>query len=185
MTTFKRHWKMLVVVGGAVALLGQAACGSKQNAASAIAGLPAYSAEEATLFDDGMSAPVFGLPPEDADAKKLPERLKYADGVIQGHVSTVSEEQLAGQRGYSIVVAIDRTKRGNLEGPVELHVGRGSRALPRMDELSTGLVGKHVWLFARRYADKGELALHWHLEADDAPTREAIEHGKPLDEPKP
>lgn len=160
-------------------------CKKSPSAASAAEGLPPFTAEEAALFDDRVAPVVFGLS-EGRGPSRDPnfyDRLKRADAVLHGRISTVTEEALAGRSGYALSVAVEGTVRGSVtERVLELRIPPGSTGLARMQASSAALVGKRIVLFIRRFARGDDVELHFHAEADDAATREALKRGKPLDE---
>jgi hypothetical protein len=151
-------------------------------------GLPPYTAEEAALFDDMVAPVVFGLRDDQkpAESQSFYDRKKRADAVLEGRISTVTEEALAGKNGYALSVSIDTVVRGsNPEKVLELRIPPGSNGLARMQASSTALVGKRVLLFIRRFARGDEVELHFHADADDAAAQEALKRDKPLDDSAP
>lgn len=177
----------LLVAVAISALGGSLGCrsSSEPRVASAIAGLPDYTPEEATVFDDVLSAGIFGTRPDAPPEKdsNFPLRVRRADWVGRARVSTVSKETLAGKDGYTLALSPDGPAiAGNPpSNPVELRVPRGSPAFLRLETTPDSVVGKRVILFLRRYADRGEPANHWHGEADDPSIVAAIEHQKAID----
>jgi hypothetical protein len=169
------------------ALLSLAACSSGQpKVVSAVAGLPPYTAEESALFGDLLSPTVFGLPGEAPPRQdtKLAQRAERADGVVPVKVSTLSEESLAGETGYTVsLVATGNAIVGRApDGPLELRFGPGNPSLARVRSAGATLVGRRFLLFVKRYSDGGEPALHWHGEGDTPEVRAAATSAKALDE---
>jgi hypothetical protein len=151
-----------------------------------VEGLPEYAPEEASLFDDKLMPGVFGLPteiPAERDPK-LPERARRADAVVRVKVATVSEQLLAGTRGFTLVLTVEPGPiRGAApESPLELQLGRGSPSLVLVESEASNLVGRHFILFLKHYSHRGERELHWHGEGDTPALEQAIESAKPLDE---
>jgi hypothetical protein len=171
------------------ALAAALGCGSAPpRAVSAVAGLPEYTPEEASLFGDELTPSVFGLPsdlPIDQDPK-LGERLRRADGVVKVRVATVSEEELAGKRGFSLALAVEPgTVRGTPpESPVEITLTSGSPSLAQIQTEGSQFVGHRFVLFVRRYSRDGEPELHWHGEGDTPAFQHAVERSNALDELK-
>lgn len=146
--------------------------------------LPEYTAADAALFDDLAGPAAFGLSPDvpPAEDRHLETRYRQADAVVKGRVSTVTQERLAGKAGYSLAVTVEETLRGSIGEPVlELRMPAGTRGIARMDASGSGLVGKRILLFVRRFVREGEVELHWHGEPDDAEIRRALGGVKPLD----
>ena len=168
--------------------LGSAAPGcspAAPRAVSAVAGLPEYTPEEATVFADLLTSAIFGLPRE-VPAKSDPALAlcaARADGIVLVRVSTVSRETLAGTRGYSLSLSVDPTPVSGmgLESPLDLLIGQGNPSLARVQASNATLVGKRFILLFKRYADAGEPKLHWRGEPDDPAVRHAIENAKALD----
>jgi hypothetical protein len=160
---------------------------SEPRVASAIAGLPEYTPEEAAVFDDVLAPPVFGLRAEVAPEKdpNLAARVGHADWVGRARVSTVSREALAGKDGYTLGLSPEGAALAGSETAtsVELRVPQGSPSYLRLETASSSLVGKRIILFVRKYADRGEPTSHWHGEADEDATTSAIAHQKALDAP--
>ncbi|HVU02712.1 MAG TPA: hypothetical protein VHE30_13215 [Polyangiaceae bacterium] len=174
-----------VILSCCVAGLLSACGGNEPRVVSAIAGLPEYTPEESTLFNDALSATVFGLPAEIPAAQdpKLKLRTQRADGVIPVRVSTVTEESLAGVRG---VILAARSDGPPLYGSapadsLEIHLVPGNPSLSQVQAADTSLVGKHFLLFVRRYADGGEAVPHYYGEGDSPDVRKAMESAKLLD----
>lgn len=164
-----------------------AACAAPTpRAVSAVEGLPEYSPEEASFFDDKLMPGVFGLPtevPAEHDPK-LPDRAQRADAVVRVKVATLSEQLLAGTQGFTLVLSVEPGPiRGAApESPLELQLGRGSPSLVLVQAEASNLVGRHFILFLKHYSHRGERELHWHGEGDTPALQQAIESAKPLDE---
>ncbi len=189
MTKFWSRPNPALAIVGVMALaaaLGVAGCSSRQSRVDSPAdGLPSYTAEEAALFDDGVAPAAFGLeggvsPSEDPI---FYDRLKHADAVLRGRISTVTEASLAGKNGYALSVQIEASLRGSVpEKILELRIPPGSVGLARMQASGTALVGKRVLLFVRKFGRGDDVEMHFHADADDPKTREALKRTKPLDE---
>ncbi|HVW28501.1 MAG TPA: hypothetical protein VHC69_24220 [Polyangiaceae bacterium] len=167
-------------------LLGIAGCGGgPPRAASATAGLPEYTAEEATIFDDDMSSAVFGLPTEIpvGSDPRLPDRVKGADAIVRVRVATVSEEELAGKKAFSLSLSVEPAPlKGQVEeNPLEIQLGPTSPALSRVLTAGSQFVGRRFVLFVKRYAHHGEPELHWHAEGDTPAFQQALERTNALD----
>jgi hypothetical protein len=153
---------------------------------SAVAGLPEYTPEEASLFGDILTPTVFGLPAEEAPSQdqKLAKRMQRADAVVKVRVATVSETLLAGTRGYTLALAVETPPiRGSApESPLEIQLGAGSPSLAQVQAEDSKLVGRRFVLFIRHYANHGEPELHWHGEGDTPAFQREFERAKALDE---
>lgn len=177
----------LVLVAAVISALGGVACHSSNEprVASVLAGLPEYTPEEAAVFDDVLSAAIFGLRPEVEPAKdpNLGARIKASDWVGRARISTISKETLAGKDGYTLAVSPEgQAFAGSQAGtPLELRVPRGSPAFSRLETSHDALIGKRLVLFVRKYADRGEATHHWHADADAPEVVSSIERQKALD----
>jgi hypothetical protein len=180
-----RHRNLLLFLATALGSALPACSPAAPRAVSAVAGLPEYTPEEATVFADLLTSAVFGLPRE-VPAKHdsvLALCAARADGIVLVRIGTISEETLAGTRGYSLSLSVDPTPMSgsSLESPLELQIGQGNPSLARVQASSATLVGKRFILLFKRYADAGEPKLHWRGEPDDPAVRHAIENAKALD----
>jgi hypothetical protein len=167
-----------------VAALGCA--GGQPRAASAVDGLPEYTPEEASLFGDELTPSVFGLPSElpiDQDPK-LGSRLRRADAVLKVRVETVSEETLAGAKGYSLALAVEPggVRGSSPENPLEIQLSTGSPSLAQIQTEGAQFVGHRFVLFVKRYSRDGEPELHWHGEGDTPAFQHAVARSNALDE---
>jgi hypothetical protein len=177
-----------VLVAAAISAVGGLfGCRSSQEplVASAIAGLPEYTPEESTVFDDVLAPTVFGSKPSGAPEEdpNFAVRVKYADWIGRARISTVSKEVLADKDRYSLALTPDgQGMAGALTaaGPLELRIPRGSPAFLKLEAAQDRLIGMHVILFLRRYADRGEPQNHWHGDADDPAVASAVEHQRAL-----
>jgi hypothetical protein len=167
-------------------LLALAGCGGSQpRAASATEGLPEYTPEEAAIFGDDLSPSVFGLPTEIPIGKdaRLPDRLQGADAVVRVRVATVSEEELAGKKGFDLSLSVEPAPlKGRIdENPLEIRLGPTSPALSQVLTAGSQFVGRRFVLFVKRYAHQGERELHWHGEGDTPAFQQAVERTNALD----
>jgi hypothetical protein len=168
-------------------VLALAGCGGSQpRAASATEGLPEYSPEEAAIFGDDLSPSVFGLPTEIPieNDSRLFDWLHDADAIVKVRVATVSQEELAGKKGFALSLSVEPgTLKGRLdENPLEIQLGPGSPALSQVLTAGSQFVGRRFVLFVKRYARQGEPELHWHGEGDTPAFHQAIERTNALDE---
>jgi hypothetical protein len=176
----------LVLVAAVISALGGPACHSSNEprVASVLAGLPEYTPEEATVFDDVLSAGIFGLRPEVDPAKdpNMAARVAHSDWVGRARISTISKETLAGKDGYTLAVSPEgQVIAGSQATPLDLKIPRGSPAFSRLETSHDALIGKRIVLFVRKYADRGEATHHWHADADAADVMSSIERQKALD----
>jgi hypothetical protein len=167
--------------------LAVAGCGGSQpRAASATEGLPEYTPEEAAVFGDDLSPSVFGLPTEIPieNDSRLVDWLHDADAIVRVRVATVTEEELAGKKGFSLSLSVEpETLKGRLaENPLEIRLGPYSPALSQVVTAGSRFVGRRFILFVKRYAHQGEPELHWHGEGDTPSFHRAVEGTNALDE---
>lgn len=176
-----------VLVAAVISALGAFGCHSSKEprVASVLEGLPEYTPEEATAFDDKLSAAIFGMRP-DVDPTKDPNtaaRVSHADWVGKARVSTVSRDTLAGKDGYTLGVSPEgpALAGGQPAAGLELRVPRGSPSFQRLEASRDSLIGRRLILFVRKYADRGEPTHHWHGDADDPVVAAVIERQRALD----
>src|SRR5262249_28265877 len=159
---------------------------AEPRAASAVAGLPEYTPEEASLFGDVLDPSVFGLPTDapPLEDPKLKARIARADAVVRVQVATVSQELLAGTKGYTLALNVDPVPLSGTapESPLEIRITAGSPSMAQVQAEDAQFVGKRFVLFIRRYAHHGEPELHFHGEGDTPDFRQAFERSKALDE---
>jgi len=177
----------MVLVTAVISALGALGCHSSKEprVASVLEGLPEYTPEEAAVFDDKLSAAIFGLRAE-VDPSKDPnmtDRVTHADWVGRARVSTISKETLAGKDGYTLGVSPDGQAVAGTHpaAALELRIPRGSPSFSRLETSRDSLIGKRLIIFVRKYSDRGEAANHWHGDADDPSVMAAIERHKSLD----
>jgi hypothetical protein len=176
-----------VLVTAVISALVALGCHSSKapQVASALEGLPEYTPEEAAVFDDKLSAAIFGQRAEVEPSKdpNLNARVTHADWVGRARVSTISRETLAGKDGYTLGVSPDGQPVAGAHPAVdlELRVPRGSPSFTRLEMSRDALIGKRLVIFVRKYADRGEATNHWHGDVDDPSVLAAIEHQKSLD----
>jgi hypothetical protein len=156
------------------------------RAASAVAGLPEYTPEEASFFGDILEPSAFGLPTDVSPLvdPKLKARAERADAVIRVRVATVSQELLAGKMGYTIALTVDPGPLAGAppESPLEIRIGSSSPSLALVQSEDTHFVGKRFVVFVRRYARHGEPELHFHGEGDTPEFEQAFAQSKALDD---
>lgn len=170
-----------------VVVLTLAGCGGSQpRAASATEGLPEYSAEEAAIFGDDLSPSVFGLPTETPieNDSRLVDWVNDADAIVKVRVATVSQEELAGKKGFALTLSVEpETLKGQLaENSLEIQLGPSSPALSQVLTAGSQFVGRRFVLFVKHYSRRGEPELHWHGEGDTPAVHQAIERTNALDE---
>jgi hypothetical protein len=143
-------------------------------------GLPDYTAEEAVVFDDTIDLTVFGRAPSirPHEDPKLPERVRNADTVIIAKIATVTSDR--GQASSPDYQLAFRPLAPALRGatPDELvvvNVGPNSPSYQFVLLTDSGLIGRVVVLFFKRYKEAGGSALHWHVAPDNQEVRAAIE----------
>ena len=149
------------------------------------AGLAPYLAADAAVFDDNFAPEVFGLvpPSRDEDDQKLAERLDRADSVVRAQISTVtSDRQKGGVPNYQLVLrAIGPAISGRpVTDPIPVGLSSSSPSYPLVAASEETLVGRVVVFFFRRYNEKGNVAIHWHAEADTERTAARIQRARLL-----
>ena len=154
---------------------------------SEAASLPSYLAAEAAVFDDNFAPEVFGLLPQPRsdDERKLAERLENADSVVRAQISTVtSDRQRGGVPNYQLVLrALGPPISGrSVTEPIAVGLSSSSPSYPLVAASEESLVGRVVVFFFRRYNEKGNVAIHWHAEADSERTAAAIQRARLLGE---
>ncbi len=170
------------------ALLSGGCAGATPRVVSTVEGLPEYGPEDASLFGDDLTPSVFGLPTErpiDQDPK-LGDRLHQADGVVKVRVATVSEQLLAGSKGFTLALSVEPgTLRGTAPtSPLEIQLSNASPALAQVQAAGSEFVGHRFVLFFKRFSNHGEPELHWHGEGDTPAFERAVEQSNALDELK-
>jgi hypothetical protein len=176
-----------VLVTAVISALAALGCHSSKSphVASVLEGLPEYTPEEAAVFDDRLSAAIFGLRAEVEPSKdpNMPTRVQRADWVGRARVSTISKETLAGKDGYTVGVSPDGQAVAGSQpaAALELRVPRGSPSYSRLESSRDMLIGKRLIIYVRKFADRGEATNHWHGDADDPRVMAAIEQQKALD----
>jgi hypothetical protein len=172
-----------------VGLAGAVACGSPSpKTASAVAGLPEYTPEEATLFGDTLSPTLFGLPKRDEGSSnlKLADRSRGADAVIPARVSTITRESLAGAQAFVLVLTPDGPPvvGQTPKDPLEFRIHQGG-SMARVQAEDSKLVGMRLLVFVKRYSEAGEPTYHFHGESDTPAIRGDVKSAKRLDAPGP
>jgi hypothetical protein len=176
-----------VLVAAVISALGALGCHSSKEprVASVLEGLPEYTPEEASVFDDRLSAAIFGMKPDVEPGKdpNMAARVGHADWVGRARVSTVSRDTLAGKDGYTLGVSPEGQAMagGQPAAALELRVPRGSPSFTRLETSRDSLIGKRLIIFVRKYADRGEPTNHWHGDADDPGVVAVVERQKALD----
>ena len=174
----------VVVIAGLLLAAGTA-CGPTRatQAAPAAAGLPPYTAGQAALFGDSFSKDFFGLertvaPGDDA---KLRARVREADSVLVARINTVTRDTDGAAVSYQLVLLPAQTLAGSRPpSQVAVSVDAASPSFAYVQSADADLVGKTVIVFVKRYNQKGVVTLHWHVEADVPPVRQAVERAKLL-----
>jgi len=170
------------------AFLAALACDNtpEPRAASAVAGLPEYTPEEASLFGDVLEPSAFGLPADvpPSEDPKLRLRISHADAVVRVQVGTVSEELLAGTKGFAIALTVEPPPLAGSapESPLEIRIGASSPSMAQVQAEGSHFVGKRFVLFVRKYSHQGEPELHFYGEGDTPEFKQAFEQSRGLDE---
>lgn len=180
------HGKLWSFVTAAALALGAAGCGPSRDAKAAPAeSLPAFTPEEAGLFDDAFSPAVFSPDLEPEVDEKMHLRARRAESVLPARVATVTEDR--GSDGEHVFTLGLRPMGPPLMGApwsetIAVGVGPASPSYPILRSLGAGLVGTPVILFFRRYKGEGRVEVHWRAEADRDAVRKAIERARLLGE---
>jgi hypothetical protein len=155
-----------------LSLLTALSCGAPQEPANPALGLPAYSPEEARLFDDVITPELFnyGLSPRQAESDPLmDDRAAMADTATIMKVTTLSRE--GSGTAYSVSLRPVATISGPAERqPVTLSVSAASPSFLLLEGLGARWVGTELVLLARRYRHGEEAVIHFRAE----PNRPAV-----------
>lgn len=156
-------------------------CGGKAAAGpSDASGLPAFTPDDARLFDDDIAAEIFGAtlggtrtsPPE-----LIRERAKRADVVVPAKISTVTRDtnSQGGQALYHLSLRpTGAALVGTAGDTITLDVGAQSPAFPLIRNAEAAAVGKSVIAFYRRFNVGDQVALHFRCEPDLPAVRRAV-----------
>jgi hypothetical protein len=158
------------------------ACGGNRAPAEpAKASLAGYSPEEAVLFDDVIAPAVFGFDAEGVNPAtdvKLRERTRRADFIAAARVETVSRVGGIENRGaYEITLAPAAPSLVGEAGqaPIVLKITSTSPSYAWVDGAGPNWVGSRLLIFARRFREGGQTAIHFRCEPDTPDVRRAIE----------
>lgn len=162
------------LVAGALALVVPLGCGAPSAAAPAVV-KPAYSPEEATLFNDSFRPEVFGLEAGEVTPENdglLPDRVARADLVVAARVVTVTREADRLEPAYSIVVqpTASPLKGPASDGSLLLKIRAQSPAYAWIDVNRDACVGIRALIFVRQYSD----GVHFHATIDNPAVRDAV-----------
>ncbi len=150
-----------------------------------MSGLPPYTPEEASIFDDVLAPTVFGLPPETAleDDPKLPVRIRAADSVVVVRIATVSQELSDDTREYTLgLVPEGSPLLGRVPDPhLELDIETDNPSLGSVQAHGDRLVGTRFVLFLRHFVQAGEPRVHWYGDGDVPGLTALLGHAKALD----
>lgn len=173
-----------VIVLGALLTLGCSAGPARPTAVAS--NLPAYTAEEAALFDDSFSPELLGMRygEERQSPEKLEARTRRADTVSPVKVATVNRESVGEQHRYHLILK----PRGpalagvNLDQEVDVFVGPTNPAFAFLRSVEAKLVGKDMVVFLRRYQEEGDVIVHFRGEPDNEKVRAAVKRAATLGE---
>jgi len=148
-------------------------CGGRASAPAVAP--PAYTAEEATLFNDLFRPELFGIesfgePPE--HDRLLSDRVARAEWVVAARVVTVTREAESAGAAYSVVL---EPIAAPLVGPpsggrLALTVRAGSPAHAWIDASRDACIGIRALVFVRTYADGS----HFYATVDSPAVRDAV-----------
>ncbi|MFO0669434.1 MAG: hypothetical protein U0235_07400 [Polyangiaceae bacterium] len=160
-----------------------AACGGTAAAPAPL--FPAYTKEDASLFDDfvdprvlgvGYDAPVVNPRSDSA----LFERAQIGDGVVRGRIDSVTVKGSQYELGIRVIEPLGRAEA--LGSDFALRIGPDSPSFGMVKALESRLSGHSMIVFVRTYANEsGEPLLHFHMVPDDPRTAQAVREAMSLD----
>ena len=145
------------------------------------ASLPEYSGSEALLFDDSIAGDTveagFGSP-DLAKRQLISERSKRSELIVPARVATVS----ALGRSFEVTFEpVGAPLRGEpLGSALTLTVSPRMPAFAFLESHSSQLSRSNVILFLKRYSVDESIEIHFRIEPDNPPMRQAIERALAL-----
>lgn len=168
-------------------LAALAACAG--GSAASAPQFPAYTTQDARLFDDSIDPRVLGvsydapmLAPRSDTA--LFERTHIGDGVVRGRIDSVTVRGTAAQAFYELGVrVVEPLARADvLGGEFVLRVDPTSPSYNMVRSLQDRLSGHAMIVFVRTYAnDQGEPVPHFYMVPDDPRVAAAVREAASLD----
>jgi hypothetical protein len=112
------------------------------------------------------------------------ERARRAEGIVPARVRTVTRDTTGEAESYLLDVAPSgpALKGPSPTTPLSLTVPAANPSFPLVSSMDSRLVGTQLLLFYKRYADGGEVVLHWRAELDGPRVRQVIENAKLMSE---
>lgn len=163
-------------------LLG-AACGGTAAAPAPL--FPAYTKEDAALFDDfvdprvlgvGYDAPVVNPRSDSA----LFERAQIGDGVVRGRIDSVTVKGSQFELGVRVIEPLGRAEA--LGSDFVLRVGPDSPSFGMVKALESRLSGHAMIVFVRTYGtESGEPRTRFHMVPDEPRTAQAVREALSID----
>ncbi len=176
----------LVVAAGVAAGV---ACGPTGGPAVAPAAdrYPAYSDNDALLFNDTFAPEVFGLELGTPEVRTLADRAQAADSVQRVRVTTVSSQGDIAQPAYTLVLdAVPPPLAGPGDsGPITVEVVANSPSFSLLRGAEGTLIGKTFILMSKRYNEDGHITLHWRAEPDTDAVRTQVSKTRALHDLEP
>ena len=162
-----------------------AACGPSGPRPAAdpdLAHLPPFTASDAALLDDRLSAEVFGGEAEAADP--VGRRAALADGIMRAKVVTVTRDSTGQAESFVITLAPlpPALKGPSVSESLSLSIPPTNPSFGFVKSFEAELVGRVVILLYKRYAEDGESTLRWRIEADTPRVNRAIDQARIMGE---
>jgi hypothetical protein len=185
MAALQIHGKKRPPAGLLAVVLAVAACATPEPKSPPPERLPAFTAEDATLFDDAFAPAVFSSDTAPDIDHKLYLRARQAESVVPARVATVTEDR--GSDGEHVYTLELRPTGPPLAGVVwrdrvALTVAPASPSYAVLRSLGSSLIGMPVILFFRRYKNDGRQSVHWRAEPDREEVRQAVERARFISE---
>lgn len=145
-------------------------------------GLAPFAGPETQLFDDTLSPEIFGAPADPSDP--LEERARRAEGIVPSRIRTVTRDLTGEVESYvlDVMPSGPALKGPNPSTALSLTVPPANPSFPLVSSTDSRLVGTQLLLFYKRYADGGQVVLHWRAELDGPRVRQVIENAKLMSE---
>lgn len=151
-------------------------CGGPPEAANPAHAFPAYTPEEARLFDDVLAAELFGYK---LDARVTEGDPLTRDRAAQADTATVMKVTTLSREGSGSAYSVSLRPIGAIAGPAEsepvtLFVTPASPSFPLLEGLGGRWVGTELVLLARRYRRGDDVVVHFRAEPNRPTVLELI-----------
>lgn len=174
--------KLLIVL-----LLALPACAPAAAPQGASSDLPAYSAIEASLFDDTIAGDVMGFPDREISRSSaentLSARVSEAEFIGEVQVATVTRDGTDDGIRYTLTLTpTSAPLKGQLQRPIEVVVGPTNPSFALVRAEDTRLVNRRMYLLMKRFDDRGEIRVHFRAEPSTPDMLERLRHALTLHE---